>query len=182
MPPSSPPPDTLNADIGVLKRREVEARLIGPLVEALGEEFGRERVIEVLRRTIIQLAHQQGAALVDQTGGNTLEHFGAVREQWQRGEALQTEVLEQTPQRLSFNVTRCRYAELYRALGLEELGAVLSCNRDFALIQGFNPAVKLTRTQTLMGGAAYCDFRYELKPANPPPAAAPSPAGGAPST
>lgn len=165
--PSTPPPDRLNAEIGVLKRREIEARLVGPLVDALGEEFGRERVVEVLRRVIVQLAHQQGAALVEQTGGNTLEHFGAVREQWQRGNALETEVLEQTPERLSFNVTRCRYAEMYQALGLSELGASLSCNRDFALIQGFNPAVKLTRTQTLMGGASHCDFRYELPEDNP---------------
>jgi hypothetical protein len=164
---TTPPPDRLNAEIGVLKRREIEARIIGPLVDALGDEFGREHVLDVLRRVIVQIAHQQGAALVDQTGGNTLEHFGAVREQWQRGNALETEVLEQSPERLSFNVTRCRYAELYQALGLSELGAALSCNRDFALIQGFNPAVKLTRTQTLMGGAAYCDFRYELKPEAP---------------
>ena len=35
-----PPPDTLNARIGVLTRREVEARLLAPLVDALGEEFG----------------------------------------------------------------------------------------------------------------------------------------------
>ena len=160
---NTPPPDRLNAEIGVLKRREVEARLIGPLVDALGEEFGRERVLDVLRRVIVQVAHQQGAALVEQTGGNTLEHFSAVREQWQRGNALETELLEQNAERLSFNVTRCRYAELYQALGIPELGAALSCNRDFALIQGFNPAVKLTRTQTLMGGATHCDFRYELK-------------------
>ena len=156
------PPDTLNAEIGVLKRREVEARLVGPLVDALGAEFGRERVLEVLRRVVVQIAHQQGAALVEQTGGDTLEHFAAVREQWQRGQALETELLEQNRERLAFNVRRCRYAEMYQALGIPELGAALSCNRDFALIQGFNPAVKLTRTQTLMGGADFCDFRYEM--------------------
>ncbi len=159
----TPPPDRLNAEIGVLKRREIEARLVGPLVDALGEEFGRERVLEVLRRVIVQIAHRQGAALVDQTGGAGLENFAAVREQWQRGNALETDLLEQNAERLSFNVTRCRYAEMYQALGIAELGAALSCNRDFALIQGFNPDVKLTRTQTLMGGATHCDFRYELK-------------------
>jgi hypothetical protein len=161
------PPDRLSAEIGVLKRREIEARLVGPLVDALGEEFGRERVLDVLRRVIVQIAHQQGAALVEQTGGDTLEHFAAVREQWQRGSALETDLLEQNAERLSFNVTRCRYAEMYQALGIPELGAALSCNRDFALIQGFNPAVKLTRTQTLMGGASHCDFRYEFKPTPP---------------
>ena len=44
---------------------------------------------------------------------------------------------------------------------------MLSCNRDFALIEGFNPTVKLERTQTIMEGATHCDFRYSL---SPPPA------------
>ena len=61
---------------------------------------------------------------------------------------------------LYYNVTRCRYAEMYRELGIPELGAILSCNRDAALIEGFNPLVQLTRTQTLLGGASHCDFRY----------------------
>jgi hypothetical protein len=171
-----PPPDRLN-EIGLLKRREIEARIIGPLVDALGEEFGRERVVEVLRRVIVRIAHQQGAALVEQTGGNSLEHFSAVREMWQRGSALEIEPLAEGAQRLHFNVTRCRYAEMYRALGIPELGAALSCNRDFALIQGFNPNVKLTRTQTLMNGADFCDFRYEV--AEPESSAAPGDAGAA---
>ena len=46
---------------------------------------------------------------------------------------------------------------------MAELGAVLSCNRDYALIEGFNGEVDLTRTQTIMEGAAYCDFRYRLR-------------------
>lgn len=52
---------------------------------------------------------------------------------------------------------------LYRALGSSELGALLSCNRNFALIEGFNPDGRLTRTQTIMEGATHCDFRFERK-------------------
>jgi hypothetical protein len=72
-------------------------------------------------------------------------------------------VLRQDEQALDFNVTRCRYAELYRALGLEDLGGLLSCGRDAAMIEGFNPDVELTRTQTIMEGASHCDFRYRLR-------------------
>jgi hypothetical protein len=71
--------------------------------------------------------------------------------------------LEQTGNRFAFNVTRCRYAEMYRALGIPELGALLSCNRDAALIAGFNPDIKLIRSQTIMEGAPFCDFRYTLE-------------------
>ena len=153
------PPDTLNS-IGVLKRREIEARILAPFVEALGAEFGRERVVEILRQTIINVARQQGAALAGQVGDNSLGNFRAATEAWKKDDALQLEVLEQSDDRYSFNVTRCRYAEMYRALGIPELGAVLSCNRDYSLIEGYNPNVELTRTQTLMQGASHCDFRY----------------------
>ena len=40
-------------------------------------------------------------------------------------------------------MTRCRYAEMYSALGLADLGGSLSCARDFALVQGFNPDIEL---------------------------------------
>ena len=160
--PNLLPPDTLNS-IGVLKRREIEARLLAPLIAALGEEFGRERVIEVVRRTIVDIARQQGSALAESGGGCTLAHFAATLEAWKMDDALSIEVLEQGEVVFSFNVTCCRYAEMYQALGIPELGGLLSCNRDGALIQGFNPQVGFTRSQTIMEEAPFCDFRYVLK-------------------
>ena len=157
------PPDTLNARIGVLTRREVEARLLAPLIEALGEEFGRERVVEVVRETIIRIAQEQGAALAESMGSNGLEAFAESTRFWTQGNALEIEVLEKSATAYDFNVTRCRYAELYRALGVPELGAVFSCNRDGSLIEGFNPDVQFTRTQTIMEGAPFCDFRYRRR-------------------
>jgi hypothetical protein len=38
---------------------------------------------------------------------------------------------------------------------------VLSCNRDGAFCEGYDERLKLQRTQTLMGGASHCDFRYQ---------------------
>jgi L-2-amino-thiazoline-4-carboxylic acid hydrolase-like protein len=159
----APPADRLN-EIGVLRRREIEARIVGPLLEALGREFGAERVREIAREVIVSVARQQGDQLAAAMGGRSLMHFAASLDLWKKDDALQTDVLEQTDERFAFNVTRCRYAELYRALGIPELGALLSCNRDFALIEGFNPDVKLKRTQTIMEGAPFCDFRFVRKP------------------
>ena len=155
------PPDTLN-DIGVLKRREIEARVIGPLVERFAAEFGRERVVALTREVVVEVAQSQGAALADQTGGNDLEAFAGTMTNWTKGGALELDVIEKSASTFAFNVTRCRYAELYRSLGLADLGAVLSCNRDATMIEGFNPDIRFTRTQTIMSGASHCDFRYEL--------------------
>jgi predicted ArsR family transcriptional regulator len=157
--PASVPSDRLNA-IGVLTRREIEARILAPLLESLSNEFGRERVLEIARQTIINVARQQGAQLAQSMGGNDLAHFADSLEAWKVDDAMHIQVLEQSEERFAFNVTRCRYAEMYRLLGIPELGALLSCNRDWALIQGFNPDVQLERTQTIMEGAPFCDFRY----------------------
>lgn len=155
------PPDRLNA-IDLMTRREIEARIIAPLQEALGDEFGHERVLEITRQTIDRIAREQGAQLADNAGGNTLAHFAAATDAWKRGDAMQIELLEQSREKFSFNVTGCRYAEMYHELGIPELGTLLSCNRDFTLIEGFNPDITLKRTQTLMEGASFCDFRFGI--------------------
>lgn len=158
--PAVPPVDDLNARIGVLTRREVEARVLAPFVEALDHRFGREEVLAVLRATIVAVATEQGADLAAALGGNSLGDFARGLEAWTRGGALEIELIANEDELLAFDVRRCRYAELYRALRIPELGAVLSCNRDAALIEGFNPGVEFERTQTIMAGAAWCDFRY----------------------
>lgn len=152
----------LNA-VGILTRREIEARILAPVLEALGSEFGRERVIEVAREAIAAIATAQGRAMAAE-GDTSLPAFFARWEPWTRNGALELRLIEATDTALAFDVTRCRYAEMYRELGIPELGAVLSCQRDAALIDGFAPDVQFTRSQTLMQGAACCDFRYTRRP------------------
>ncbi len=71
-------------------------------------------------------------------------------------------MLSQGKDHFDFNVKRCRYSEMYRAMGLGEIGHLLSCNRDGDFCIGYNPEMKLERTQTIMKGASHCDFRYSL--------------------
>jgi hypothetical protein len=126
----------------------------------LGREFGEERVLRVLRDTVISIARGQGTELAQAMGGDSLKEFKASLAHWTRGGALEIDVIAEEEGILAFNVTRCRYAEMYRELEMARLGPMLSCARDFALIEGFNPQIRLTRTQTLMEGAPFCDFRY----------------------
>lgn len=154
-------PDTLN-DVGVLNRREIEARILAPIIDRLGDEFGQERVRDLAAEVIIDVAKSQGAAMAEMLGGNDLSVFADSLEAWTRGGALEIEVVEQTDTKFAFNVTRCKYAEMYRDLGDADLGARMSCNRDGTMVEGFNPDITFTRTQTIMSGASHCDFVYEL--------------------
>jgi|SRR5579864_4301795 len=145
----------------LLQQREIEAKIVGPLIQAVKAELGEEKTLKLLRDVIAELARQHGAELARQLGAATLEAFAGTLDRWCEGGALEIELLEQSAELLSFDVTRCRYAEMYHALGLADLGPSLSCQRDFSLVQGFNPTIQLTRTQTIMQGATHCDFRFQ---------------------
>ena len=151
------------SQIGILARREIEARVLAPVIKEFSRELGRERTLAIVEPIIISLAREAGEQLAKIVGGNTLGHFMKGFPMWTREDALQVQILEQTPKKVFFNVTRCRYAEMYQELGIRDLGFLFSCNRDGALIQGFNPGIKFTRTQTIMQGAPFCDFRHEMK-------------------
>mgnify|MGYP003341720562 CR=1 FL=1 len=149
-------------DIPVLLRREIEARIAGPLIEAFSEKFGREETIRVASQVILELAEETGAALAQKCGGNTLKDLAEGTGQWSAGGALERDILESTENRYDFNIVRCKYAEMYKSLGLEELGFLFSCGRDGKMYGGFNSEIQFTRTQTIMQGASHCDFRLAL--------------------
>ena len=149
--------------ISLLSRREIEARLIAPLLEAFSDEFGRDVTIKIARRTINQMAEEQGQQLAAQSGSQGIQEFAGVIESWTRDGALELDMIESNTERLAFNVNRCQYAEMYASMGCQELGTLLSCSRDYAFAAGFNPDIELVRTRTIMDGDRYCDFRFKLK-------------------
>jgi hypothetical protein len=105
---------------------------------------------------------------------------GGPREKWEAlnaasmpriGTDVDFEMLKVDPEAMEFNVTGCRYAEFFRALGEPELGAVLLCEADNHMVEVGSPEVELARTQTIMKGARYCDFRYRMKSGSAKPGA-----------
>ncbi len=158
------------SDVSILDQRRIEAKFAGQLLKTLEAEVGAERARAILTKSIIEMAHAAGREFAALKPGNEhganppdLTDLASITPLWQKDDALRIEILEQTAERLSFNVTRCRYAESYRSMGLGDLGDTLSCNRDGEFCHGYNPKIEFKRTQTIMKGAAFCDFRYTLK-------------------
>ncbi len=145
----------------MLEKRKIEAEILKEVYETLrashGEQVARRTIEESVRRSAIEQARQFAAAA---PGGTSLKAFQDVMPLWTKGGALEIEVKEQSDTTFVFNVTRCRYAETYKAMGLGEIGHLLSCNRDGAFCEGYDPRLKLERTQTIMQGASHCNFRY----------------------
>ena len=154
-------------ELGILARRRIEAAIIAPIYDEMRKSIGEEKARDILRRAIRRAAIDAGAEFASRAGnGADLESFKAILPLWTKDDALTIEVIDDKPGVFDFNVRRCRYAETYRAMGLGDIGDILSCNRDGAFCEGYDPRIKLTRTQTIMGGASHCDFRYR---SDPPP-------------
>ena len=147
-------------DLTLLQQRYIEASVLGPLIRALQRELGMERANKVASRAIATIARERGRQLASRAGRNDLASFVRLAGSW-RGEGdLTIEVLRSDSRHHDFNVTRCRFAEMYREMGLGDMGYILSCGRDSFVVEGFNPRIKLNRSQTIMEGAPFCDFRY----------------------
>jgi len=149
-------------EMDILTRREIEARIAGPLIRAFIDKLGRKEALSVVRPVIESLAQESGRGAAQTAGGDSIAHLAKAMEAWSAGDAYETKNLEQTETRFDWDVTRCAYAEMYEELGMADLGYELSCGRDFAMIKGFNPQMKLTRTKTVMQGDECCDFRVRI--------------------
>ena len=153
------------AKLTLLERRRIEAGVLVPLIRAFQAEIGEERANAIARRVVVEIAEQQGRENAARLGRNDLLAFSENMQAFSGGGALEIEMVERSDERVGFNVRRCRFAEMYREMGAGDLGFLLSCNRDASNVGGFNPEIGFTRTQTIMQGASFCDFRYRAAPA-----------------
>lgn len=149
-------------DIPILTQRRIEAAFAKGIFDEMKAELGEDAAQRILTNAVVRLAKSTAAEMA-KTAPPGLDGFRAILPRWTAEDALQIEIIESTPEKFHFNVTRCRYSEMYRDMGVAELGAILSCNRDGAFCEGFDPNLKMDRTQTLMGGASHCDFRYSIR-------------------
>jgi hypothetical protein len=153
--------------IPVLEKRRLQAQVIKPIWEELVARLGPEQARDILDQAIRKAAIEEGRALAAASpGGDTrMPAFIRLYDNWKTGGALETTTLQATEERFDFDVTRCRYAEMYREMGLEAIGDLLSCNRDGTFVQGYNPDIIMEREHTIMQGHGRCTFRYRLTPA-----------------
>jgi L-2-amino-thiazoline-4-carboxylic acid hydrolase len=155
--------ENAGAPIPMFEQRRIEAMILKHVYDTLKQSHG----IEVAQRTIAAAVRsssiEQAKEFAAKVGGKTsIQTFVDRQSLWKLGGAMEMEVKEQTETSYVFNVTRCRYAEMYRDMGLGEIGHLLSCQRDATFCEGYDRRMRLKRTQTIMQGASHCDFHYTM--------------------
>jgi L-2-amino-thiazoline-4-carboxylic acid hydrolase len=152
-------------DVPVLTKRKLQAEVIAPIFAEMSAEFGKDKAAEILGRAIRQAAIAEGKKFAERAGGATsMADFIKLYELWTTDGALDIVVLQADETHFDFDVTRCKYAETYREMGLGDIGHLLSCNRDGTFCEGYDRRIKLERAQNIMQGAPCCTFRYRFEP------------------
>jgi hypothetical protein len=148
-------------DIPVIEQARIQARVLVPLVKAMQTELGEERANAIVRKALGDMYRKIGEKWwQSQKADNVGDNMAAAFDRYAAGGALEYTVVKQSADAFETDVTGCRYAQFYKELGVPELGFLLVCTADFAVADGFDADVQLTRTQTIMQGASHCDFRY----------------------
>lgn len=151
--------------MGILERRRIEAEILKPVYEEMAARLGDAVAQEILGAAITKAALAAASSFAaSEPHGTSLQSFADLQPLWTKDDALRIDVKRQDATHFDYDVTRCRYAEMYRSMGLGHIGHLLSCNRDAAFCTGYDPRITMERTQTIMGGAEHCDFRYTFDP------------------
>ena len=152
--------------LSLLDKTRIQAQVLVPLLQALRAELGKERADAIARQGLREWSKQLFAAV-----GNGVD--GSPRRKWAAMHTALADVTEREvtvemrrhdEDALEFDVTACRFAEFFRALGEPDLGALLICETDFDIAAAGAGEVSLTRDQTIMQGAPRCTFRYRFAP------------------
>jgi hypothetical protein len=151
--------------ISLLELAKIQAKVLVPVMRALRKELGAERADRIVADALRGWSRELYGKIGNEIQGRPAEKFDAILRTWMPkiGTDVDMDVVRQTPEHWDFNITGCRYADFFRELGEPELGALLLCEQDIHVTDVVGrPDVKLERTQTIMKGAKYCDFRWSM--------------------
>jgi hypothetical protein len=152
--------------VSLLDKTRIQAQVLVPVLRALRAELGKDKADAIGKQALRDWSKQLFAAI-----GEGIE--GSPRRKWATmhsalGEVsereVEVEMRRHDKEALEFDITRCRFAEFFRALGEPELGALLICETDFDIAAAGEGEVSLDRAQTIMRGAPSCTFRYKFAP------------------
>lgn len=154
----------VNPDLSLLDKIRIQAQVLVPVMRALRAELGQDKADAIVRRALRDWSKQLFASIGDDIEGSPRRKWAAMHQAL--AEVTEREVtfdmLRQDEEALEFNITSCRFAEFFRALGEPELGALLVCETDVDIAAAGEGRVEFSRAQTIMQGAPCCTFRYKF--------------------
>ena len=152
--------------LSLLDKTRIQAQVLVPVLRALRAELGKDKADAIVEQALRDWSRELFAAIGDGIEGSPRRKWAAMQGALNDASAkeVEFEVRRHDKEALDIDVTRCRFAEFFRALGEPELGALLICETDFDIASAGAGEVTLDRAQTIMQGAPSCTFRYKFTP------------------
>lgn len=144
-------------EMPIILRREVEARILKPFLEAMERELGEEKTKEIVIDIIEKESREAGKRAGEFNGDNSLEAIKEISRFHMAGGALTVENTCPSSNSFMCKTITCEYVAMYERLGMKKWGPYLSCLRDKGFFEGINPNFRFERTETLMSGGTCCD-------------------------
>ena len=156
----------VNPEISLLDKTRMQAQVLVPVLRAMRAELGKGKADAIVKQALRDWSKQLFAAIGAAIEGSPRRKWATIQTVFGEvsGKEVEAEILRHDKEALEIDVTRCRFAEFFRALGEPELGAVLICEADFDIASVGDGEVSLERAQTIMQGAPSCTFRYMFAP------------------
>jgi predicted ArsR family transcriptional regulator len=156
----------VDSRLSLLGKTRIQAQVLVPVLRALRSELGKERADAIVKQALRDWSKQLFAAVGDSVDGSPRRKWAAMHTALAEitEQEVTVEMRRHDKEALEFDVTHCRFAEFFRALGEPELGALLICETDFDIAAVGGSDVSFTRDQTIMQGASSCTFRYKFAP------------------
>ena len=152
--------------LSLLDKVRIQAQVLVPVLRALRAELGKDKADAIVKQALRDWSQQLFAAIGDGIEGSPRRKWATIQSIWGEvsGREVEVETRRHDKEALDMDVTRCRFAEFFRALGEPDLGALLICEADFDIASVGDGEVSLERAQTIMRGAPSCTFRYKFAP------------------
>jgi hypothetical protein len=156
----------VDPNLSLLDKTRIQAQVLVPVLRALRAELGKDKADAIVRKALRDWSQQLFAEIGEGIEGSPRRKWAAMQSALNEASAkeVEFEILRHDKEALDIDVTRCRFAEFFRALGEPELGALLICATDVDVAAAGEGAVSLDRAETLMQGAPRCAFRYKFSP------------------
>ena len=129
------------------------------MMKALEKEFGKDKIIDFLKKTTTERLIKRGQSQAEQSPDNSLNTYV---DQFRAGykNTLKKEIVEDSENAFELKVTECIWASTFLEADMGEYGYAMICWGDYAWAEGFNPKIKMVRDKTLMQGHDCCNHRY----------------------
>jgi len=147
-----------------MQRVKTQTEVLVPLLQHLRTELGEVKANELVYPVLRDYMRKWIAEFASTESDDPIENFHATSDKLEtmfEGD-VDYDILKNDNVNLDLNITSCRYADFFRQLDEPELGAILVCEADDHIADLSAPAVKFSRTDTIMKGGSHCPFRYQF--------------------